>query len=209
PSDETAALEGLRKKTRYTIRRAARFGIGVRQGFEHLPGFYAAYEARMSEKCLPFHGFPFFERMAAVLGNRAVLFVAAQGKKILGGMIFLLGADVAAYQFNATFSDALSLGVNHLLMWEAIRDFIRRGITHLDLGESRPGGGVHEFKTIQIGGKPRDVFYYDAMRRAGEPAAPGAALPLGYRLGNRIVPLLPARWRRPFLHANRRLERLL
>ena len=209
PNDETAVLDGLRKKTRYTIRRAAQSGIEIRQGFEHLPGFYAAYEARMAEKCLSIHGFSFFEQMAKLLGDRAVLLVATKDSRVLGGMIFLLSAETAAYQFNATFSDALPLGVNHLLMWEAIRDFIGRGITHLDLGESQPGGGVYEFKTIQFGGEPTDVFYYDVTRRAGEPAAPSTPPPLGYRLANRFVPLIPARLRHPFLYQNRRPGRLL
>jgi hypothetical protein len=205
---EEDVLQSLGRSTRYNIRRCARSGVQVRQGFEYLSGFYAAYEARMSEKCLPFHSLSFFERMAETLKDRAQLYAAVKDGKVLGGIIFLLSADVAVSLFTASFSDAMPLGVNYLLNWEAMRDFIRRGITRLDHGESRPGGGVYEFKT-QLGGEPKDVFYYDAMRRAGEPAAPGAVLPLGYRLGNRIVPLLPARWRRPFLHANRRLERLL
>ena len=126
----------------------------------------------------------------------------------MGGMIFVLGRDVAAYQYNAAYSDALPLGVNHLVMWEAMRDFIARGIRRVDLGESSPGGGVHEFKTLQFGAEPQPVFYYDVMRQPGAPA-PEPPMPLTYKLTNRLVPLLPARLRRPWLLANKRFERLL
>lgn len=209
PGREEEAWDGLRKKSRYTIRRAAGSGIEIRQGFEYLRGFYAAYQSRMSEKCLALHSLSFFERMAAMLGDRAALYVAMAGNRVLGGMIFFLGRDVAAYEYNAAFNDSMALGVNHLLMWEAIRDFIRRGIRHLDLGESSPGGGVHEFKTLQFGGEPRDVFYYDVMRPAGASQAEPPPMPLTYKIGNRLIPYLPARWRRPWLLSKKRYERLL
>lgn len=209
PGREEEAWDGLRKKSRYTIRRASASGIEIRQGFEHLRGFYDAYQSRMSEKCLALHSFSFFERMTAMLGDRAALYVAMAGGRVLGGMIFLLGRDVAAYEYNAALTDAMPLGVNHLLMWEAIRDFIRRGIRHLDLGESSPGGGVHEFKTLQFGGEPRDVFYYDVIRRAGAPQAGPPPMPLTYKITNRLIPYLPARWRRPWLLSRKRLERLI
>ncbi len=209
PASESEAWEGLRKKTRYTIRRAAKLGIEIRQGFEFLPGFYAAYESRMAEKCLSLHSLEFFERMGAMLGERCPLFVASTGGRVLGGMIFFLGRNVAAYEYNAAFSDAMALGVNHLLMWEAIRDFIRRGIGHLDLGESSPGGGVHEFKTLQFGGEPRDVYYYDVTRFAGSPPARHPSTPISYKIRNRLIPYLPRQWRRPWLLSRKRFERLL
>jgi LmbE family N-acetylglucosaminyl deacetylase len=167
--NEKAAWEALRGKTRHRIRHSAQYGIEVRQGFEHLPGFYAAYRSRMTDKCVPYHSLAFLEKAASLLRDRSVLYVAIRDGRVLGGVMFFLGRDVAVSQYNAVFSEAMPLGVNSVLTWEAMRDLIRRGITHLDLGESRPGSGVYQFKTIQFGGEPRDIFYYDVMRAAGSP----------------------------------------
>lgn len=206
---EQDAWQDLRKKTRYTIRRATTFGIVVERSAERRAEFYAAYKSRMSEKNVPFHSLSFLECMVSALGDKIAFFVAVKDGRVLGGMTFVLRGDVAAYQLNAAYSDAMSLGVNHLLMWEAMRDFIGRGIRHLDLGESTPGGGVYAFKTVQFGGIAQDVFYYDVMRGPGSMQVNQHSTSLSHMLTNRFMRAVPASWRSRWLLSQTPFGRLL
>ena len=209
PAREEEAWQGLRKKTRYTIRRATASGIAVERGPERSAEFYAAYRARMSEKNVPFHGFSYFNRMSDILGDKIEWLVAVKEGRVLGGMTFALGNDAAVYQLNAAYSDAMPLGVNHLLMWEAMRGLIGRGISHLDLGESTPGGGVFAFKTVQFGGIAQDVSYCDVMRGPGASAMKQQAVPLFHQLAGLFMRTAPASWRSRWLLSQTPYGRLL
>ena len=207
PSPDTL-WSSIRKKTRYTIRRAAQQGIETRWGVESLPDFYDAYRARMAEKGLACHPIRFFEAMARCFdGFRLV--VARQGDRALGGMVFLFGRRRALYHFNATYGDALSLGVNHLMMWEAMKRCVAEGISTLDFGESTPGGGVFEFKSMQFGGLPQEVHYADVLREGGDGALSELPAPFAYRVRARLAEIAPARLRASMLAANRAYERVL
>jgi len=203
-----ALWDGLRKKTRYTIRRAGQLGVEARWGLEYLPEFHAAYSTRMAEKRLPFHPQGFFEGLARHTG-RVRLVVAFEGARAVGGMVFLFGRSRALYQFNATYGADLALGANHLMMWEAMKRCAEEGISTLDLGESTPGGGVYHFKTLQFGGEPRDVHYCDVLRAPGAARESAMPAPFAYRLRARIAPLLPIALRAGVLAANKEFERLI
>ncbi len=207
--DETWAA--FRAETRNIVRKAEKNGVTVQRGFESLAAFYRIYVARMSSLSLSIHSFGYFQTLAERLAGSVELFTAHRDGKVLGGTIFLYGSGSALYLYNALTEWGRSLGANDLIMWEAIKDCLARGICHLDLSEATPGSGVYKFKTREIGGEPREVYYYDVMaERNQQPmAAQRPSVPIAYRLARFVAPRMPPQLRQTILRWNKQYERLV
>ncbi len=165
----------------------------------------------MSALGLSIHYFGYFQTLAERLAGDVELFTAHRDGEVLGGTIFLYSSGSALYLYNALTERGRSLGANDLIMWEAIKDCLARGVRHLDLSEATPGSGVYKFKTREIGGEPREVYYYDVSAEGNQQpmAAQRPSVPIAYRLSRYVAPHVPLQLRQTILRWNKQYERLV
>ena len=157
--DENSVWKSFRDKTRNMIRKAQKSGLTAERGFHNLRPFYNVYASNMLKKGIAIHSFKFFEKISEKMGGDAELIVAKKNGMPIGGTLALFSKDIAIYPFQAASIDSQRFAPNDFMVWETIRSCIDRGISKLDMGESREGGNVYRFKT-NFGGKPQDIHYY-------------------------------------------------
>lgn len=205
---EDALWNGLRKKSRHTIRQAGGKGLEVRQGHSELPAFEAFYRDRMLEKGINPQKQGFLQALAESLGHGMVVMLAYFEGRPVAGMVFLDSPGIRIYRWNAATAEGMALNANHFLMWEAIRSAVSAGIPVLDMGESVPGGGVYHFKTVQFGAEPVPVNYIDVTCAEGQERPNVRRLPLWLHGINRYRDRLPGRLREAVYTATKPYERM-
>lgn len=156
---EKEMWNSLRNKTRNMIRKAQKAGLIVERGFENVEAFYRIYAKRMLEKGVPIHSLAFFKQTIKELKDFAELLVVKRGGMPVGGLLLLVDKHTAIYPYQASLPEGEQYASNQLLIWEAMHLCHRRGITMLDMGESKEGSSVYQSK-LNFGGTPRDVYYY-------------------------------------------------
>jgi len=165
----------LRNKTRNMIRKGQGSGVVIEEGNHHLPAFYSIYSERMLEKGVSIHSLRFFQEVLQRCGSSCVqLLVARRNNTVIAGMLLLYSKAVGAYPYQACRAGFEQYAPTQLLIWEAMQRCAARGITTLDMGESREGSSVYQSK-INFGGRPENVYYYSTL---SSEASPWASLPM-------------------------------
>lgn len=167
----------LRDSTRRNIRRAQREGLEVT-----ISTSQDAVRLLWQLQCLTRkkHGLPpqprrFFRAIWEEVVSKGMGFVvaASRGSKPVAASLFLHLGGQAVFKYGASDpQDAASRG-NYLVMWEAIRECIRRGCSRLSLGRTAPSNtGLLQFKRGWAA-KEREIPYYryDLRSRRFLPAA--------------------------------------
>ena len=205
--DHEAFWSGLPSKARNTIRKAQKQDLAIEIGAQELGAWYDVYANQCLAKRLTIHNARYFELLFEHFGDDAVLITASRGGKVIAGMVFLIGKPFAHYLFNASRPEALPMGVNSLLMQE-FADFARgRGVARIELGESRAGSGVYDFKKKQMGGDEFAMHHIDLFPEA-RPARASFNERLHYA-ARFVWPLLPPLAKRHNLRELKALHRLI
>lgn len=181
---EEEILSGMKAKTRYNIRLAARRGVKVREGGEEdLAAFYHCLEETSRRNRFLIHTAEYYRqawRRFAPQGRCEFLLAYYQGELLAGLMGFAFG-ERAYYLYGASTDRHRNLMPNHLLQWEAMRWAKGKGCTTYDLwgipdevGEGWEGDitrmrgglwGVYRFKQGFGGKVVRCVSPYDYVYR--------------------------------------------
>ena len=104
------------------------------------------------------------------------------------GIYVFFGSSRAVYPFQATRADCQHLAATQFLIWEASKRAIARGVSWLDMGESRAGSPVYQSK-VNFGGVPEAIYYYN-LSNSGSPA-PSAMRGVTFgEIGDRLVGLV-------------------
>ncbi len=181
-TDEQTILAGMKSKTRYNIRLAARKGVVVREGrADDLELFYRLMQLTGQRNGFAVHSREYYEEAYRrfVPAGLARLFLADyRGRTLAALMVFVLGRK-AWYLYGASSNEERQRMPNHLLQWEAIRWARERGCLIYDLWgipdevgvnpqlydgiQTRTGGlwGVYRFKQGFGGRVVRCVGAYD------------------------------------------------
>jgi lipid II:glycine glycyltransferase (peptidoglycan interpeptide bridge formation enzyme) len=153
---EEALLKGMKQKTRYNIRLAARKGVTVRTAsVEELPLLYRMYaETALRDGFTIRHRAYYldlwgrFQRAGLAQGFLAQV----EGQPVAGLVLFRFG-PTAWYFFGMSTTLHRQKMPNHLLQWEAIRWAKAQGCTRYDFwgapdhfNERDPMWGVYRFK---------------------------------------------------------------
>jgi len=150
-------LNGMKSKTRYNIRYAARKGVKVTRSRERrdLYVFYALLQETAARDRFAVRDLSYFERMwdCIIDAGMGQLFLAYQGElPLAGAIVFRLGRR-AWYVYGASSSDHRNLQASHLLQWEMIKWAKAFGCTIYDFrgvaGEPDPDHplyGLYRFK---------------------------------------------------------------
>lgn len=160
--NEEATWESLRDKTRNMIRKARKSGLTIERGFSNLKKFYDIYVMNMLTKDVPIHSYKFFNNICEKKKDNVELIVANINGKVIAGILILFSKNIATYPFQVSLNDYRKYAPNQLLIWEAMRVCIKKGIFTLDMGESKEGGGVYLSK-INFGGNPCNIYYYNTF----------------------------------------------
>lgn len=143
-ADEELAWSALPGSARRAIRKARESGIEVR-ATDDLVSLRAFFElhlrTRKNKYRLLAQPHEFFTCLHKRFGEDMALLGAWQGETLVAGILLLVWEDVLYYKFNASSPAALEVRPNDLLMWEATRLGVSRGLRLLDLGRT---DGDHE-----------------------------------------------------------------
>ena len=167
PSEEEL-LMGMRKTTRYEIRRAQKLGVSIEKSenpldLVHFHNLYVSTSER--------HGFvphsgidEEFKEFANE--HKALLFLGKHNGKVLGAAIILFYGNQAIYHHSASLTS--SIPVNYLIQWEAIKEAKKRGMNVYNFWgiakedkPNHPWRGLSLFKKGFGGRKVEYIHSYD------------------------------------------------
>ncbi|HKD77454.1 MAG TPA: peptidoglycan bridge formation glycyltransferase FemA/FemB family protein [Ktedonobacterales bacterium] len=129
-------LAGMNKTCRYSIKRAQREGVQIRQGISERDraDFYAIYQETAQR-----HGFAIFPRAhydevleAFLPQGKGMLFLADYGGKPIAAAVITVCGTVATYLYGASADHERQVMPNHLIQWTAIQWAKAQGCTYYD-----------------------------------------------------------------------------
>lgn len=165
---EDLLLSGMRKTTRYEIKRAIKEGVIVENSEDpkSLQSFFDLYNQTATRQgFVPHQGIrEEFDVFAKV--HRALLFTGVHEGKTTAAAIVLFMGNEAIYHHGAS---AISrIGVSYLVQWEAIREAKRRGVRVYNFwgiappgAQGHPWQGLTLFKTGFGGREARTIHAHD------------------------------------------------
>jgi lipid II:glycine glycyltransferase (peptidoglycan interpeptide bridge formation enzyme) len=154
-------LAGMKTKTRYNIRLAAKKGIEVTEaGPAGLDHWYTLYQETSRRDRIAIHSLAYykglFEAARTWVGTKptVLLLLARHEGDLLAGNIVVFWKDRAAYLYGASSGEKRNLMPTYALQWEAIRRAKEAGCTSYDLfgvpplpDPGHPMFGLYQFKT--------------------------------------------------------------
>lgn len=168
---EEELLEGMRKTTRYEIRKAEKLGVTVSTSLnvDDIDSFYELQlQTSLRQKFVPF-SLSFLKEQFRVFvqNNNALLYRAYLGKTLLAEAFIIFYGQEATYHYGASTDDGRKVPGAYLLQWEAIKEAKRRGLSRYNLwGVAKPEQTSHRFYGVSIfkrGFGGQDVAYVPAQ----------------------------------------------
>jgi FemAB-related protein (PEP-CTERM system-associated) len=146
--DEAKQWEAIGAKVRNQVRKAQKEGLTLADWDPDalLDGFYDCFAENMRDLGSPVHGRSFFVEAAKRFGERLRFFVAADGRRAVGGLVAIHYADRVTVTWASTLRAERPRCPNNLIYWEALRWAIGLGASHFDFGRSPIGAGTYRFK---------------------------------------------------------------
>jgi len=141
-------LMRLHSSARRAIRKAERSGVYVREvgGETGLRMFYRLYVMGMKRHGTPPHGLDFFRRVLREFGRHVRIYVAFVEGVPVATMWFYFFNGCVHYAYGAYMREYGRFQPSSLILWSALVDGHEEGYRTLDLGRTRLGSGVFEFK---------------------------------------------------------------
>jgi serine/alanine adding enzyme len=190
----------FRAKLRSQVRRPTKDGMTARCGSEEIAPFYDVFARNMRDLGTPVLPRTFFERIAAVFGDR-VVFVTVYTKegRPAAAACALTWGDELEVTWASSLRELNRLSPNMLLYARLMEEAIGRGVRLFNFGRCTPDGPTHRFKQ-QWGGRdiPLPWAYWSRTGIASTPSpdrpifrvatAVWSRLPLA--IANRVGPVL-------------------
>jgi hypothetical protein len=164
-SDEQTLFGRMSATHRKKIRGAAKAGVKIRSGIEHLEVAYDIITATLKRSSMGFMRYRKFRELAVALGDNVKLFVAEHEGAIQGCTLFPF-SEYSAYSLYGGSISSAATGAMNLLNWEAIRLFRELGVRRYDFVGVRlnpkPGSkqeGIATFKQ-RFGGELKQGYIW-------------------------------------------------
>ena len=148
---EDEAWDSVSSRFRRGVRKARKEDLVVERGFDEaaLAEYYRMYLDNMRHYGTPPYSRGFFRDVAEQLGRHDAfeMYLAydPEGRAINGITTFTFG-DRTIYWTGVSDYEHRDLNGGSLLLWEAITDSCERGVSTFDLGRTREGTGVYDYK---------------------------------------------------------------
>ncbi len=148
---ENDLLSRFRDSTRRNIRKAKKEGVEVRieDSFESIQKYYRLHCLTRKEHGLPPQPFRFFENLHRHLISRGAGFVAIayHERSPVSAAVYLHAGRKGFYKYGASDKNYFHLRANNLVMWEAIRWYLKNGYASLCFGRTEvENEGLNQFK---------------------------------------------------------------
>jgi FemAB-related protein (PEP-CTERM system-associated) len=148
------SLEGGREKVfgrlhqnvRNKIRKAAKEGVAVDIGPEHLGDFYRVYSHNLRDLGTPVLHRKFFENILAEFPKEARVLRATHRGRTIGAKLILMDRDICYFVWAAALRKELPHAPVHALNWAAIEMACDAGCANVDLGRSSAESSQQDFK---------------------------------------------------------------
>lgn len=152
PDDDL--LAGMKQKTRYNLRLAARKGVEVHEvGPEELDAFYDLYAETARRDDFTIHSRPVYRRLVEAFAENFRMLFARLGDELLAAVTVIRFGRTCWYLHGASSNAHRNLMAPYLLQWEAIRWARDQGCAEYDfrgvpdvLREDQDMYGVYRFK---------------------------------------------------------------
>jgi len=190
----------FRAKLRSQVRRPTKDGMTARCGPAELAPFYDVFARNMRDLGTPVLPRAFFERIAAVFGDRVVFATVYTTEGVpAAAACCLVWRDELEVTWASSIRELNRLSPNMLLYARLMEEAIGRGVRLFNFGRCTPDGPTHRFKQ-QWGGDdvPLPWAYWSKSGAAGTPSpdrplfrvatAVWSRLPMA--IANRLGPVL-------------------
>jgi FemAB-related protein (PEP-CTERM system-associated) len=190
----------FRAKLRSQVRRPTKDGMTARCGPAELAPFYDVFARNMRDLGTPVLPRAFFERIAAVFGDRVVFATVYTTEGMpAAAACCLVWRDELEVTWASSIRELNRLSPNMLLYARLMEEAIGRGVRLFNFGRCTPDGPTHRFKQ-QWGGDdvPLPWAYWSRSGAAGTPSpdrplfrvatAVWSRLPMA--IANRLGPVL-------------------
>ena len=159
--NEESLLAGMKSKTRYNIRLAAKKAVQVVDvGEDGLAQWYGLHEETSRRDRIVHHSLNYFEKqfgLARIYGERAPqmkLLMAYHEGEGIGGIIVAMGSSRAWYLYGASADRKRNFMAGYALQWQAIQMARQHGCRSYDFfgipprpDPDHPMAGLYRFKT--------------------------------------------------------------
>jgi len=176
-SDEDTLLTGMRKNTRYSIRRSIKEGIKVESSldFKDFDKFWDLYiETVERQKFIPHSKDYYINQIKAFAEDRQYRIYWAHLKdKILATALIPFYGDTAYYLHAASSSEIKNTFPAHALIWQSIQDAKAEGLTYFDFwGVAPTDNPKHPWAGFSFFKKGFGGFGQDIIRAHDLPISP-------------------------------------
>ncbi len=168
---EEMLLAGMRKTTRYEIRKAIKMGIKIERGQDEkfIKSFYNLQVATAKrQKFVPF-SYSFFREQFQIFFKEdlALLYTASYAGRVLAQAFIIFYGTEAVYHYGASTDDGRKYPGAYILQWEAIREAKRRGMNWYNFwGVADEDAKEHRFSGVSVfkrGFGGEDIAYLHAQ----------------------------------------------
>jgi Acetyltransferase (GNAT) domain len=148
---ENTLFEQLKSSTRRAVRKAEKCGVRVEisTGADATENFYSLHCQTRKRHGLPPQPRSFFKNIHKhiLAKDLGIVILGRWKKQPVAGAVFFHTGGSAIYKFGASDETFQHLRGNNLVMWEAIRFLLQRGVKKLSLGRtSIHNEGLRKFK---------------------------------------------------------------
>lgn len=152
---EEKILAGMRKTTRYEIRKAISAGVEIKTSNdpELIKKFYEIQLQTAGRQGFTPFNYTFIHEQFKIFSeaNGVLLYSAELGGKILAQAVIIFYGEEAVYHYGASTGDGRKYPGAYLVQWEAIKEAKRRGMARYNFwGVSPPENQKHRFYGISI-----------------------------------------------------------
>jgi hypothetical protein len=128
---EETLWDNVHSKHRNVIRNAAKKGVRILRGMEHVETAHRLVKETFDRSKLPFMDAAAFHRMISGLGPYVEVLLAEYEGTVQGCAVIPFSDHTAYYVYGGTVAEPLT-GATNFLQWEAIKHFRSLGVKHYD-----------------------------------------------------------------------------
>ncbi|MEX0748838.1 MAG: peptidoglycan bridge formation glycyltransferase FemA/FemB family protein [Candidatus Saccharimonadales bacterium] len=179
-SSEEEILNSFHKDARYSIRRATRNGVEIREvkSVEEIAVMWEVYQSTSDRAGFNLYSFDYYKKVFTYLGEHTKVWLAYHEGKPAGFAWTAHVNNVAVYLYGGSNELGRKQLANYLLQWEVIRYYKQAGVEYYDLN-GHINDGVGSFKTKFAQEQVEYVGTYDLPLH-----------PVMYALGESVLPRL-------------------
>jgi hypothetical protein len=169
-SDEEGIRSRVRDSTMRQVRKAAREGVTIDEqpSTEGIQQYYRLNRLTRKRHGLPPQPFSFFTSIYKNIISKGMgtVYLATYRGKCVAGAIFFHFKDQVLFKFGASDNRYRQLGINNLVMWEAIKGCAGGHYRNLNFGRTDPDNhGLRRFKSGWGSTESKVTYYsYDLLK---------------------------------------------